>query len=134
MEAGSREGPALRAPIRSYRDLEVYQRSREALKLVHELVKRFPDHEKYDLADQMRRASKSISANIVEGFALRDSVKEFKRYLRIAMASANEMEAHIEVALDLSYISAVDAKPLLDQYRVIGKQLHRLIENWRSFK
>ena len=98
------------------------------------MVQRFPEFEKFDLADQMRRASKSIPANITEGFALRESAKEFKRYLRIAMASANEMEVHIEVAKDLGYASAAECAVLIAEYRVIGKQLHRLIENWRSFE
>ena len=112
----------------------MYQRSREALKLVHELVDAFPDYEKFDLADQMRRASKSVPANITEGYALRQSVKEFRRYLRAAMASANEMEAHVEIARDLNYIANDAAARLIEEYQIIGKQLHRLIENWRSFE
>jgi len=116
------------------RDLEVYQRAREVMRIVHDVVRAFPDFEKYDLADQMRRASKSIIANITEGFALRESVKEFKRYLRSAMASANEMEAHIEIAHDLGYITAEVAKSMLSEYQIVGRQLNMLIQNWRSFK
>lgn len=101
---------------------------------MHEVAATFPAFEKYDLADQMRRASKSVSANIADGFALRASDKEFKRYLRSAMGSANEMEAHIEIAQDLGYVDAELAAALINEYQIIGKQLYRLIENWRSFK
>lgn len=58
---------------RGYRDLDVYKRSFALLGPVHTLVKTFPDYEKWDLAQQMRRAAKSIPANIAEGYALRDA-------------------------------------------------------------
>lgn len=56
-----------RRPIRSFRDLEVYQRSWALLQPVHILALTFPDYEKFDLANQVRRAAKSIPANIAEG-------------------------------------------------------------------
>ena len=122
-----------REPIRGFRDLEVYQRVREMVKVVHAVAGEFPDYEKYDLADQMRRASKSVVANITEGYALRQSVKEFRRYLRSSMASANEMESHIEVAYDLGYLPTDQFKTMLDEYQIIGRQLNRLIATWRTF-
>ena len=54
-------------PIRSYRDLEAYKRSRSLIVPIHELIVTLPDTEKYGLCDQMRRASKSVVDNIVEG-------------------------------------------------------------------
>jgi four helix bundle protein len=74
---------------RGYRGLEVYQRSLDALVRVHELVASLPDFEKYDLASQLLRASKSLAANIAEGYAKRRSPKEFIAYLTSALASAN---------------------------------------------
>jgi four helix bundle protein len=137
-EAGSRmleaglSAPPQRSPIRSFRDLEVYQRGRALQPQVYLLTQSFPDIEKFDLADQMRRACKSVPTNVAEGYAKRDSVKEFKRYLRVAMASANEMEVHLETAVELGYVNAPDAQKLIAEYQIVGKQLHRLIENWRS--
>ncbi len=122
-----------RAPIKSYHDLEVYQRARAMRRDVHRVVTTFPDHEKYDLVDQMRRASKSVAANITEGFGYRDRPAELKRYLRIAMASANEMEGHLEAALDLGYLTDVDYRRLTSEYSVIGRQLNRLIATWQRF-
>jgi len=55
--------------LQGYRSLEVYQRSLDALVRVHELAATLPDFEKYDLASQLRRAGKSIPANIAEGYA-----------------------------------------------------------------
>jgi len=123
-----------RRPVRSFRDLEVFERSRALQVPIYKLAEGFPDFEKYDLADQMRRACKSVPTNIAEGYAKRDSVKEFKRYLRVAMASANEMEVHLETARDLGYVTPELCARYVAEYQVIGKQLHRLIENWKSFK
>jgi four helix bundle protein len=49
------------------------------------------------------------------------------------MASANEVEAHLETARELGYVSVEETKKYIEEYQVIGKQLHRLIETWRSF-
>jgi len=56
-------------PIRSYRDIEAYQRAKALVVPMHKLVKRFPAYEQFDLCDQIRRASKSVVANIVEGYS-----------------------------------------------------------------
>lgn len=121
-----------RKPIRSFRDLEVYQRSMALLDPTHSLVLTFPDFEKFDLASQLRRASKSVPANIAEGYAKRRSAKEFRAYLANAMGSATEMEVHLEIARELRYITAERCAELVAAYQVIARQLYRLIESWRS--
>ena len=98
---GSSEG---RSVIRSFRDLEVWQRGMALLRPVHELSIQFPDYEKFDLGNQVRRACKSVPANIAEGYAKRRSAKEFRAYLANAMGSATEMEVHLEIARELGYV------------------------------
>lgn len=105
----------------------------DLLVIVHELCRRLPAEEKYDLASQMRRASKSIPANIAEGFSKRASVKEFKQYMRMAMGSANEMVTHLGIAKRLGYLEGERAADLTDGYDHIGRQLNRLIANWRLY-
>ena len=119
--------------ITTYRDLEVYQRGMKALVAIHKLTLTFPDYERFDLADQLRRASKSIPANIAEGYGKRKSVKEFKRYLTIALGSANEAIVHLEIARELGYTSPDICNTLINDYDIIGKMLYRLIENWQTF-
>ena len=122
-----------RTPLKSFRDLEVYVRAQTMMAEVHQLVLTFPDHEKFGLVDQMRRASKSVGALVAEGWGLRQSEKEFKNYLRRALGSANEMEAHLEAAQALSY-GAVDVlERLIAGYGRLGGQLVRLIANWRTY-
>ena len=118
--------------ITSYRDLEVYQRSMRVLVQVHQLVLGFPDFERYGLTDQMRRASKSVPANIAEGYGRRTSAKEFKHFLSIALGSTNEMAVHLEVARALEYPGSELGGALIEEYTVIGKMLFRLMESWRT--
>ncbi len=119
--------------IQSYRDLDVFQRAMQLLVPLHKLLLRFPEYEKYELCAQMRRCSKSIAANIAEGYSKRRFEKEFKKHLNIAMGEANEMVVHLETARLLEYLPAADCDPLVDGYSVVGKQLFKLIANWRTF-
>ena len=123
-----------KTPIRSYRDLEVYQRSMALLKPIHQVVLSFPDYEKFDLASQPRRACKSVPANIAEGYAKRRSAKEFRAFLANAMGSATEMEVHLEIARELGYITDEECARLVDEYQIVARQLYRLIEKWQSFE
>lgn len=117
--------------IRSYDDLDVYQRSMAALRPLHRAVLNFPDYEKFDLANQMRRACKSVPANIAEGYGKRRSPKEFKSFLTNAMGSAMEMETHLKIAHELAYLTDEIFEDLIERYFIIGRQLYRLIEHWR---
>jgi four helix bundle protein len=118
--------------ITSYRDLDVYQRAMKALVAVHKMALKFPEYERYALADQMRRASKSVPTNIAEGYGRRRSAKEFKHYLAMALGSANEMIVHLEITRELGYDTPENCDGPIGEYDVIGKMLYRLIENWRS--
>lgn len=102
--------------IRTFRDLEVYKEAYELMLIVHQAVRRLPGYERGDLASQIRRASKSCPANIVEGWAKRRFEKEFKRHLDSAIGSANEMEVHVETARDLSYWQRDFCTALLKRY------------------
>jgi four helix bundle protein len=123
-----------RKPIRSYEDLEVYQRAMKLVPRMYEVAKSMPGFEHYDLAAQVRRAAKSVPTNIAEGYARRSSVKEFKKFLRIAMASANEMEVHLNIAAELGYVPKKDAEVWIADYDIVGRQLNRLIATWRSLQ
>ena len=117
---------------KSYEDLDVYRRAFAMLKPVHDLALRLPDYEKFDLANQMRRASKSIPTNIAEGYGRRRSPKEFCSFLSLALGSANEMEVHFKVALELQYIDQQTYDGFAQSYSTIAKQLSSLIRYWRS--
>jgi len=105
----------------------------ELLVPLHKLLLGLPDYEKYELAAQMRRCSKSIPANIAEGYTRRRFEKEFKHHLNIAMGEANEMVVHLEICRSLAYIDEAICRELIEGYTIVGKQLFRLIGNWRTY-
>ena len=119
--------------IGSFRDLDVYRQAYALMFEIHTLVKSIPAYERTDLVSQMRRASKSIPANIAEGWAKRRSEKEFKKFLDNALGSANEMEVHVEIAKDLAYIGKEIGDDLLDRYKKLGGMLVNLRNNWRTY-
>jgi len=119
--------------IKTFRDLEVYKEAYELMLIVHGAVKKLPVYERHDLASQMRRASKSCPANMAEGWAKRRFEKEFKRHLDSAIGSANEMEVHIETAMDLKYWDQDFCTDLLKRYKHLGGKLTNLQRNWKTY-
>ena len=111
-----------------YRNLKVYERSYKAGLAIYELTKRYPEEEKYGIVSQMRRASTSIPLNIAEGYAKKSSQEEFKRFLLMAIGSANEMSVLLEYSKDLGYISLERYEKAIKEYDEIGKMLSSLIK------
>jgi len=77
--------------VRSYQDLQVWQKADELVHLIYDLTNNFPKSELYNLTDQLKRASLSVPTNIVEGF-YRYSKKEQHKFLLIALASLKETD------------------------------------------
>jgi len=113
--------------------LEVYCSSYDLSVEVHRMSGEFPDIERYELGKQMRRAAVSIPANIAEGFGKKESVAEFKRYLRMSLGSANEIQVYLDLCKDLGYISNASYDKLSEDYRVLCRRLSSLIKSWRNF-
>ena len=90
-----------------FKNLIVYQKSKELVKQVYALLKHFPDDERFALCGQMRRAAISVPSNIVEGMA-RMSSKDQKHFLNIAYSSLMELYAQLDIAHDLGYLSEED--------------------------
>ena len=117
--------------IQSYKDFEVYKRSYKMALKVHQIVKSYPNDERFELVSQMKRASLSIPLNIAEGYGKKSSSAEFKRFLTMSLVSCNEMEVLIEFSKDLSYISNEVFETNLKEYQEIGKMINTLIERWK---
>ena len=79
------------------------------------------------LADQIRRASKSICANVAEGYGRQKRSKaEFKRFLQMAIGSSDEMRVWVRYALDLGYIDELAWQRWRDEYQAITRMLQSL--------
>jgi four helix bundle protein len=118
--------------IRTYRDLEVFQEAYAAAVDISKLTKSFPSFEQFELARQLRRAARSIPANIVEGWAKRQSVPEFKRYLQVAIGSCDEVKLWLEMSKDEGYASQEAVQKLMDRFNRIGAMLTSLWKRWSS--
>lgn len=113
--------------VRNFEDLEVFKRAYRLSLDVHRMSLEFPKIEQYALADQLRRASKSICANLAEGFGRqRQSKSDFKRFVTIAMGAADEMRVWTRYCLDLGYIDQETWQRWRDEYHEIAKMLHGL--------
>jgi four helix bundle protein len=121
-----------RVAPRGYKDLDVYELGFALVKPVYAIARAMPDVERYDLASQVRRAAKSIPANIAEGYALRDAPKMFCKHLRIAYGSAVEMQGHFDLALELDYISPDVRDEFHSRYEVLSRKIYRLWQHWRK--
>src|SRR4030042_5695333 len=116
--------------IKSFLDLNVYQESFKLSLEIEELVKTFPKREQFLLVDQMKRASRAIPALIAEGYAKRETLPVFRKFLRDSIGEANEMINHLAFAKAKMYISINKAEELIDRYHRVGKKLTRLKEKW----
>jgi four helix bundle protein len=116
-----------RPSISSFEDLDVFMRAYDISLELHKVSFSFPQHEQRALADQIRRASKSICGNIAEGFGKqRRSGAEFRRYLLMAIGSADEMQVWLRYCADLEYLDREQCTKWQDEYRQIARMLQGL--------
>ena len=121
-----------KSPVRSFDDLEVFRRAYALSLIVHKASLTFPRIEQFGLADQMRRASKSICANIVEGFGKqRSSSAEFKRFLMMAIGSCDETQMWVRYCKDLGHIDNALFLAWSGEYKEIAKMLRGLHKSWK---
>ena len=110
-------------------DLQVFQRAYAISLEVHRASLLLPRIEQFALADQLRRASKSICVNVAEGFAKRAySQAEFKRFLLMALGSSDEMQIWSRYVADLGYIEPQLAAKWQAEYREISAMLNGLLQ------
>lgn len=108
----------------SYKELEVWQRSRTLVKQIYQLTAAFPPSEAFGLTSQLRRSAISIPANIAEGYG-RKSSGAYLQFLRIAKGSANELETLLILSGDLGLAGSSD--DLLAEVAKLGSMLTNLI-------
>ena len=118
---------------RSFRDLVVYQKSRAIAKEIFLLSQTFPKEELYSLTSQIRDASRSIGAQIAEGWAKRRYQRHFVSKLTDADGEQQETQHWLGIAFDCGYVTEDQAKRLLDKLSEIGRMLNSMIAKAESF-
>jgi four helix bundle protein len=113
-------------PVRSYRDLRVWQRAMDLAVTTYELTKAFPREEQFALTSQARRAATSIAANIAEGHG-RATRPAYLNFLRIAQGSLKELETHVLISARVGLVRAATTEKLLTEADELGHMLRALI-------
>jgi len=108
--------------VKDFRQLTVWQKAHTVTLNVYRDTAEFPKNELYGLVSQMRRCSASIGANIAEGCG-RSNNGDFQRFLQNAMGSASELEYHLFLACDLSYLQEEDYVALNRQVAEVKRML-----------
>jgi len=119
--------------ILSFRDLRVYQSAFELQQEIFKLSKVFPAGERYALTDQIRRASRSIGANIAEAWQKRRYVAHFISKLTDADGEQAETQHWLSTAMACNYISEEEQKLLLERCSRIGQMLGAMLSKPESF-
>ncbi len=108
-----------------FRDLRVYQTSRDLVKTIYSVLAAYPSNEQYALCDQLRRASVSVPSNIAEGMS-RSSDKEKTHFIEISYGSLMEVLCQMEISKELNYVTEEQMKDIENQITIIAKQLSKL--------
>jgi four helix bundle protein len=111
-----------------YKDLIVYKKAYEAAMEIFYMTKTFPKEETYSLTDQIRRSSRSVCANVAEGYR-----KHFVSKLSDSDGECAETMVHLDFAKDCGYINEIQHNKLLDEYIQVGKMLGSMMNNPEKF-
>lgn len=113
----------------SYRDLEIFVLAKELAVKVHKMtLEELPKFEMFEEGSQIRRSSKSIASNIVEGFGRRRYKNEFIQFLTYAVASCDETKVHLEMLYETGPLKKDIFDKLLYGYKELGAKLFNFRE------
>ncbi len=115
----------------NYKDLEIYILSHTLAVKVHKMtLKELPKFEMYEEGSQIRRSSKSIVSNIVEGFGRRRYKREFIQFLTYSLASCDETKEHLELLFDTKSMKNKEQfEYFLSGYEELGSKLSNFIKS-----
>ena len=111
---------------RDYKKIRAWQLADELAILIYKVTTSFPKEEMFGLTNQMRRASVSVPANIVEGSA-RNHIKEYLQFLYTAISSLSELGYYIDFSYRIGFLKSNDFDILISLYERTIKTLRALI-------
>src|SRR2546426_594587 len=118
-----------RKPIRSHRDVEVFQSAMDAAMEIFQATRAFPKEEVYSLTSQILRSSRSVATNFVEAWRKRRYKAAFVSKLSDAEAEAAETQVHVEFAVKCGYLSRSAGAELYRRYDQIIRTLVGMIHH-----
>ncbi len=120
--------------INTVKDLEVYRIAYSLALEIFIMASVFPKSETYSLKDQILRSSRSVAANISEGYAMKNFENIFKRHLIIAMGSLEETKTWLDFAKDFNYINGEKHSQIMNKYSKLGRMIYCLYKKWKTIK
>ncbi len=119
--------------LRGHRDFRVYQRAHQLAMDIFAESKKFPPDERYSLTSQIRRSSRSVAANIAEGFRKRQYPNMFLSKLADSDAEATETQVWLDFAHECGYLSFETHKRLINGCEELGRMLSRMMSDPEKF-
>jgi four helix bundle protein len=119
--------------LNGHKSLRVYQLAYELAMEIYHVTKSFPAEEKYSLTDQTRRSSRSVAANIAEGYRKMQYQKMFVNKLADSDGDAAETQSWLDFSLDCGYISREIHDSLYRRYESVGGMLGNMIQHPEKF-
>ena len=110
--------------MKSYRDLIVWQKSMKMVTLIYQILKQFPNDEKFGLTSQIKRSSVSIPSNIAEGYG-RNYTKDYCRFLQIARGSLFECQTQLQIGINLNFIN----ENQLQEIKVLSTEIEKMLNS-----
>jgi four helix bundle protein len=126
VEIGGDEWSGMGEAIKTFEDLEVWQKGRELVLAVYGITRNFPNDETYGLTAQIKRAALSVPANIAEGFGRYHFMDKAKFYHN-SRGSLYELKSHLLLAKELGLGSGGDYKKAMETIDRLSVQLNNLI-------
>lgn len=122
---------------KSYEDLKIYSLAKQLAVRLHKItVEKLPKFEMFEEGSQVRRSSKSIVSNIVEGFGRRRYKNEFVRFLTYAIASCDETKTHLQMLYETKSLNEDEFAGIFSDCEELGAKLYRfraaVIKNHRA--
>lgn len=114
--------------LKTYRDLEVWQRAIDLVEAVYVIARRFPREERFGLTSQIQEAAVSIPSNIAEGYG-RSHRGDYLHHLSIARGSLMELETHLTISVRLRHVTREQAMPVWELAQQVGQMLNKLIRS-----
>ena len=118
---------------RNFRELVAYQRAFNVSRRIFDLSKGFPEEEKCALTSQIRRASRSIGANVTEAWAKRKYERHFVSKLTDADGEQMETQHWTRVAFSCGYLNESTARSLITDLEEVGRLLHGMMDKAELF-
>ena len=119
--------------VRSYKQLNVWEKGIEIVDSIYGIIEKFPQMELYALTSQMQRCAISIPSNIAEGFA-RGHTREYRQFLRIALGSCAELETQLIIAHRRNYIVQAEFLGLQEDLDHESRMIMNLIKSLKNNK